>query len=88
MVYFEELRLLILLVMAYFSYRNISASALQAIQQYGEPNEDEESVDQENSQLEDESLPQQAEAELEGEKEGACVVEEVCQQAALPVLTP
>jgi hypothetical protein len=57
MVYFEELRLLILLVMAYLSYRKISNSALQAIEQYGGAIEDEEEVDGENQQLEEEAHP-------------------------------
>lgn len=68
MVYFEELRFLILLVMAYFSYRKISNSAIQAIEQYGGEIEDEESVDGENWQLE-EGHPQQPEGAVDVEEQ-------------------
>jgi hypothetical protein len=89
MVYFEELRLLILLVMAYFSYRKISTSAFEAIEQYGGMIEDEVRVDEENSQLEDESLSQQqAEAVVEGEEQGECVADVECPQVELSVPTP
>ena len=36
MVYFEELRLILILVMAYFSYRRLSNTSLDAIDQNGE----------------------------------------------------
>lgn len=81
MVYFEELRLLILLVMAYLSYRKISNSALQAIEQYGGAIEDEEEVDGENQQLEEEAHPQQPEGVVDSEGPAEGVVEELCQQA-------
>lgn len=78
MAYFEELRLLILLVMAYFSYRKISNPALQAIEQYASEIDDEEGADGENWQLEEESHPQQPEGVVEGEGQIECVVEEAC----------
>lgn len=88
MVYFEELRLLILLVMAYFSYRKISSSALQAIEQYGSEIDDEECADGENWQLEEEEHPQQPEGVVDGEGQVEVVLEEACEQAEPVVPLP